>query len=280
MDQKMILRRRLGSTGIEISPLGLGTLKFGRNEQVRFPAGFVVPDEDALAEILAVAKGVGINTLDTAPSYGTSEERLGRLLAGQRRDWILISKAGEEFESGVSRYVFTPDHFARSLDRSLRRLKTDHLDVLLVHCDGDDAQILRDDALMKTLQGFKSQGLVRAVGASTKTLAGGIEAVELLDVVMVHYSPAHTEEAAVVDLAAQRGKGVLLKKLLDSGHLDHIGGEDPVLKAMTFAFANPGVSGVIVGTIDPHHLVADAEAAYKALSARDPKGIKQHQTAS
>ncbi len=106
----------LGQTGIDISPIGLGTVKFGRNQGVKYPQEFDIPDEDYLANLLDVAKSLGINMLDTAPSYGMSEERLGRLLSGQREDWVIVGKVGEEFENGKSSYHFTPDHFTRSLE--------------------------------------------------------------------------------------------------------------------------------------------------------------------
>ena len=77
-------KRQLGQTGIEMSVLGLGTVKFGRNEGVKYPESFDIPDDAALADLLSIAKDLGINTLDTAPAYGTSEERLGGLLKGQR----------------------------------------------------------------------------------------------------------------------------------------------------------------------------------------------------
>lgn len=239
--------RELGQTGLRISPLGLGTVKFGRNQGVKYPAAFTIPEEGELAALLDLAKDLGINLLDTAPAYGTSEERLGRLLHSQREDWVIIGKAGEEFENGVSRYDFTPAHLEMSLTRTLKRLGTEYIDVLLVHSDGNDLQNLSDEVL-KVMQGFKQRGLVRATGASTKTTGGGIRALEALDVAMATYTPTYLEEQPVLDYAAARGKGVLLKKVLSSGHAEDI------QNAFAHAFAHPGVSAAIVGTINPEHL--------------------------
>ncbi len=247
-------KRPLGSTGIEVSVLGLGTTKFGRNQGVKYPQGFDLPSEEELAALLERAKGYGINVIDTAPAYGTSEERLGRLLKGQREDWVIIGKVGEEFEDGVSSYNFTPDHFKISLERSLKRLQTDMIDVLLIHSDGRDMEILSDDALIRTLEDFKAQGLVRAIGASTKTPDGGIEALELMDVCMASYNPDYTEEVAVLDYAAAHNKGVVLKKVLSSGH-----DSDPA-EALKFALSHPGVASAVVGTINPGHLEANVRA--------------------
>lgn len=250
-----------------ISPLGLGTVKFGRNQGVKYPQGFDIPDMDFLADFLALAKGLGINMLDTAPSYGTSEERLGVLLNGQREDWVIVGKVGEDFEDGVSSYNFTPDHFKMSLERSLKRLNTDYIDVLLIHSDGSDMDILSDDALIRCLHDFKDQGLVRAIGASTKTVDGGIKALELMDVVMCAYNPSYRDEAAVLDHAEKVGKAALIKKALASGHVDGFGDSaDPVQTAMDFAFGHGGTNGIIVGTINPEHLKSNIEKAQKALA--------------
>ena len=245
-----------------MSRLGLGTVKFGRNSGVKDPTAFDLPDMDRLRGILDMARELGINHLDTAPSYGLSEERLGVLLAGQRCDWIITGKVGEEFEDGQSSYIFTPDHFEKSLTRSLKRLGTDYIDVLLIHSDGNDAAILERDEIIDTMQGFKKRGLVRAVGASTKTVAGGIMALERMDCAMVAYNPAYRDEEPVIDYAAAHGKGILIKKGLMSGHIDQLGGDgnDPVATAMDFIFARPGVTALITGTINPDHLRANAAA--------------------
>tara|TARA_B100001093_G_scaffold510409_1_gene576235 strand:+ start:70 stop:837 length:768 start_codon:yes stop_codon:yes gene_type:complete len=242
---------RLGNSGLEISQLGLGTVKFGRNQGVKYPQGFELPSEEFLAEFLDLAKSFGINMLDTAPAYGTSEERLGRLLKGQREDWVIVGKAGEEFENGESSYHFTPDHFKFSLERSLKRLNTDYMDMLLIHSDGNDMDILQNGDLIACLHDFKEQGLVKAIGASTKTAEGGIKCLELMDVVMAMYTPDYTDEKPVLDYAAAHNKAVLLKKVLSSGHNTDINA------CMRFAFAHPGTTAAIIGTINPEHLKAN-----------------------
>ncbi len=266
----MMHKRALGTTGLQISPLGLGTVKFGRNQGVKYPRVFDLPDDAALADLLALTKELGINMLDTAPAYGLSEERLGRLLQGQREDWVIIGKLGEEFENGKSTYVFTPEHFEMSVERSLKRLQTDYIDVLLIHSDGNDMDILQRDDLVSTMQSFKKRGLVRAIGASTKTVDGGIQVLRDMDVVMACYNPAYTDEKPVLDYAAKHGGGVLLKKALASGHMDTLvdpsGGGDPVQKAMDFAFGHAGTDGIILGTINPAHLRSNVAACLKALA--------------
>lgn len=256
---------KLGQTGIDTSPIGLGTVKFGRNEGVKYPQGFEIPNDEHLAEILALAKSLGVNMLDTAPAYGKSEETLGRLLDGQRNDWIIVGKVGEEFEDGQSYHTFTPDHFKMSVERSLQRLKTDYIDVLLIHSDGNDLDILNNDPLIKTMHNLKEQGLVKAIGASTKTIAGGIKTLELMDVAMATYNAEYTDEKPVLDYAAQNNKGVLLKKALSSGHNTNI--ED----ALRFAFDHKGTSGIIIGTISLDHLKQNIDITAHVLSNLHPR---------
>ena len=256
-------KRDLGQTGLSLSRIGLGTVKFGRNQRVKYPQSFTLPDLKILRNILEQARTLGINYLDTAPAYGLSEERLGELLLGQRRDWIIVGKVGEDFENGQSLYNFTRSHFESSLVRSLKRLRTDYIDVLLIHSNGSDLDILNNDDLIHVMQGFKHRGLVRAIGASTKTIDGGIRTLELMDVAMVAYNPTYTLERPVLDYAAKNNKGVLIKKGLASGHINQFNGEDPVKTALKFIFDHPGATSIVVGTIDPVHLMWNVQACTK-----------------
>lgn len=256
----------LGQTGLTVSKLGLGTVKWGRNQGVKYPQPFELPNDAALQSLLACARECGINLLDTAPAYGQSEERLGRLLKGQREQWVLVSKAGESFSDGQSQFDFSPQAILRSVEQSLQRLQTDYLDVLLIHSDGQDLQHIEEDQVFVTLGALKQAGLIRAFGMSTKTLAGGLATVEQADVVMVTYNPEHTEEHAVLDRALALQKGVLVKKALNSGHLAVAPGQDPTAAALRFVLAHSGVSSVIVGTINEAHLRKNADALGNGLS--------------
>jgi aryl-alcohol dehydrogenase-like predicted oxidoreductase len=260
--------RALGSTGLSVSALGLGTVKIGRNTGVKYPGGegFALPDDDAVRALLDTARELGINLLDTAPAYGSSEERLGRLM-GRREDWLLCSKTGEIFEQGASRYDYSAAHTRASVEASLRRLRASHLDLLLIHSDGDDERILTQTPVLETLRALQARGLVCALGMSTKSVAGGLLAVRELDVVMVTHNLQYQGEQAVLDAARAAGKGVLIKKGLNSGHLALSPGADPVTEALRFVFAAPAVSSVIVGTLNPAHLRHNAQALAAALAA-------------
>jgi Predicted oxidoreductases (related to aryl-alcohol dehydrogenases) len=200
--------RPLGSTGIEVSPLGLGTVKIGRNQQVKYPRGFELPDDAQVERLLWLAQELGINLVDTAPAYGTSQERLGRLLPGPRDHWVIVSKVGEIFENGRSRFDFGHAHTLASVEQSLRELRTDYLDCVLVHSDGDDLRILREEGVVDALELLKEKGLIRSHGISSKTVEGGLEAVRRLDVVMATANLEYDEERPVFEAAAAAGKGV------------------------------------------------------------------------
>ncbi|MDT8428658.1 MAG: aldo/keto reductase [Pseudomonadales bacterium] len=274
MTASILPRKPLGNTGIEVSCLGLGCVKLGRNEGVKYPSGFTLPDDKEARQILAVARDQGINLIDTAPAYGSSEERLGKLLES-RQQWVLSSKVGEEFEQGQSRFDFSARHVRFSVERSLKRLRTDYLDLVLIHSDGNDRDIIENSACIETLVRCREQGLIRAFGMSTKTVAGGLLAVSACDVVMLTYNPDATEDGTVIAAAAEAGKGVLIKKALGSGHLlmaDQRNESssapeqaDPVARSMAFVFAREGVSSIIIGTINPVHIRHNCETALRVL---------------
>jgi aryl-alcohol dehydrogenase-like predicted oxidoreductase len=236
-----------------VSVIGLGTVKLGRRTGVRYPADFRIPDDNEARALLRRAGDLGINLLDTAPAYGESEERLGRLLRGQRNDWLIATKVGESFEEGQSHFDFSPEAVRESVKRSLQRMHTDHLDVVLIHSDGNDLDILDRQGTLESLEDLKQRGWIRAVGISHKTLEGGRRAVDLgCDVIMATLNLVEQEQAAVIAEAGAAGCGVLVKKALASGHAG--------VDSLAFAAAAPGVSSVIVGTIDPEHLEADVAA--------------------
>lgn len=245
--------RQLGNTGMLVSPIGLGTVKFGRNTGVKYPENFQLPTDDAIRNLLSYAQELGVNVLDTAPAYGNSEERLGALLP-QRQQWVIVTKVGEEFIDGQSQFDFSPRHLRFSIERSLKRLRTDYLDVVLVHSDGNDEYLIQQQDVFATLQHCKQQGLIRAYGMSSKTVAGGLLTLVHSDVAMVTYNPQCTDDYPVIQQAYQQHKGVFIKKSLCSGHLQNLNSPNPVQTSLTFILQQPGVSSIIIGTLNPQHL--------------------------
>jgi aryl-alcohol dehydrogenase-like predicted oxidoreductase len=260
------LLRPLGSTGLMVSALGLGTVKFGRNQGVKYPQPFELPDDRQCLNLLSEARGLGINLLDTAPAYGISEQRLGKFLAGRRDDWVLVSKVGEEFSAGRSRFDFSAAATRASVERSLRRLATDRLDAVLIHSDGNDLAILQQEDCLATLLQLKTAGLIRAVGFSGKTITGGLLALEHCDLLMVTYNLLYQDELPVIRAAHAAGKGVLIKKGLMSGHLAESRGDDAVFASLHLLLQERGVSSVVIGTLNPIHLRANITAAGEILA--------------
>lgn len=250
--------RKLGSTGIEISVLGLGTVKLGRDQEVKYPSGFTIPGDNAVRELLALTKELGINFIDTAPAYGNSEERLGQLMDNPN-DWVIMTKVGEIFENGQSRFDFSAEHTRMSVERSLKRLKRDCLDMVLVHSNGDDMHIINNEGALEELDRLKTAGLVKSFGMSTKTVEGGMWIVENTDVVMATLNLTDDHDVPVIARAHELNKGVVIKKGLQSGHADRSAGGSGVEKAFEYIFDHPGVSSVIVGTINPQHLKQNVE---------------------
>ena len=243
--------RALGSTGIRVSPLGLGTVKFGRNQQVKYPSAFDLPSDGEIVDLLGLARELGINLLDTAPAYGSSQERLGRLLGATRNDWVIVSKVGEIFEQGESRFDFGFGHTVTTVEQSLKTLNTDYLDCVLIHSDGNDLHIFEQEGAPDALRELKRRGLIRCHGMSSKTVQGGLRVVREMDVVMATCNLDYNAELPVLEAADAQGKGVLIKKGLISGHIK---GQAGVRDSFAHVFSQPGVSSMIVGTINPAHL--------------------------
>ncbi len=269
-DSLSVPRRVLGKSGLEASVLGLGTVKLGRNQGVKYPTGFELPSDANAVALLETALSYGINLIDTAPAYGTSEERLGQLLPSlsvPRDQLLLASKVGEEFVNGDSFHRFTPEHTRVSIERSLQRLRTDWLDLVLIHSDGNDLHIVQHSGVLETLAEIKAAGKIRAFGMSTKTVDGGLAAAQLSDVMMITYNPWHTEEESVLDYCAKQNVGVLVKKAFGSGHFGATEAADPVRASLDFIFRHPMASSVIAGTLNPDHLRHNAEAAAAAYTS-------------
>lgn len=257
--------RSLADTGMLISPLGLGTVKIGRDQGVKYPAHFSIPNDEEVKTLLNIAQELGINTLDTAPAYGNSEERLGQLIT-HRQDWVIVSKAGEEFVAGKSVFDFSAKHIIFSVERSLKRLKTDYLDILLIHSDGNDLAITKDMELWAALASLKQRGLIRSYGLSGKTIEGGISALQQGDCAMVTYNIQEQAEKVVLDYAAAHNKGIFIKKALASGHICNDNSRSPLAASFKLVFAHPAVTSAIIGTINREHLIQNVAIAVDCLS--------------
>lgn len=294
----MLPRSFLGKTGLTVSRIGLGTVKLGRNQGVKYPQAFELPDDKEVRALLTCARDLGINLIDTAPAYGYSEERLGTLLRGERKEWVICTKAGEEFNfnkasgEGESRFDFSPEGLRLSVERSLRRLRTDYLDIVLIHSDGNDAVIIHRHQALHTLAQLKREGWIRAFGMSTKTLEGGLLCAQEADIVMTTYAADIEDDQILLNACSKNNTGVLLKKIFNSGHLlqtpenaseatnaDSKNAKQPsttfrtpqqtereIERHMEVIFGQPAVNSAIIGTLNCQHLRTNAECALVALA--------------
>ena len=253
--------RPLGRTGLNVTPIGFGAFKIGRNTATKYPDPYGLPDDDAAARLLNEVLDLGITYIDTAPAYGLSERRIGQALAHRRSQFVLSTKVGERFEHGSSTFDFTDAGVRASVQRSLQRLRTDVLDVVLVHSSGDDLGILNDTDVVATLVSLREEGLIRAVGLSGKTPEGARAALGWADVIMVEYHVNDQSHAGVIRQAQDAGIGVVVKKGLASGQL-------PAPEAVRFVLGNPAVGSLVIGTLNLEHLRANIRTA---LEAPDPK---------
>jgi aryl-alcohol dehydrogenase-like predicted oxidoreductase len=238
--------RPIGRTGLQVSPLGFGAFKIGRNQGIKYPEAYAIPDDKAVDELLNGILDLGCNLIDTAPAYGLSESRIGTAIGHRRSEFVLSTKVGETFEEGKSTFDFSADGIRSSIERSWKRLKTEMIDLVFVHSNGDDRRIQLETDVVPVLQEFRSRGVIRAIGMSGKTVEGAQLALDWADAIMVEYHLNDTSHAAVMAEAAKRGLVVFVKKGLASGTLS-------AADSIQFVLGNDAVTSLIVGGLNLHH---------------------------
>ena len=249
-----MVRRGLGRSGLEVSPIGFGAFKIGRNTGTNNAQRYELPGAGEVARLLDGILDLGINYIDTAPAYGLSEERLGRALAGRRGEVVISTKVGETFKDGRSTYDFSAAAVRGSVQRSLKRLGREVIDVLFVHSGGDDLAVSSGTDVVATLQDLRRKGVVRAIGLSARTVEGARAALHWADALMVEYHLEDTSHAQVIGEAHAACVGVVVKKGLASGRLDPA-------KSIRFVLSTPGVCSMLIGSLSLEHLRADVAAA-------------------
>ena len=254
-----MVKRRLGRSAIEVTPIGFGAFKIGRNTGVKYPQAYDLPDVDAVARLFDGLLDLGINYIDTAPAYGLSEERVGAALAGRRDDLVLSTKVGETFTDGRSTFDFSARGIRESVQRSLRLLRTETIDVVFIHSDGDDIRIQTRTDAVPTLTALRDEGVIRAIGLSGKTVEGARAALSWSDVLMVEYNDRDRTHAGVIAEAAERGVGIVVKKGLASGRL-------AAEQAVRFVLDTAGVSSLVVGSLSLDHIRDNVAVAARGCS--------------
>ncbi|SDG26175.1 aryl-alcohol dehydrogenase (NADP+) [Lentzea fradiae] len=209
--------RTLGRTGIKVSPYGLGTLMFAT--QVGNP-----DPQDSL-KILHKALDAGINLVDSADAYGDSEEVVGKALEGRRDDVVLTTKVSRPMGTDPNRQGASRRWITTAVDNSLRRLRTDHIDVYQVQRPDPDTDI---EETLSVLTDLVRAGKIRAFGTSTMPASNLVEAHWVAERRGLHrfrteqppYSILNRGiEREVLPVAQQYGMGVLVWGPLGQGML-------------------------------------------------------------
>jgi aryl-alcohol dehydrogenase-like predicted oxidoreductase len=279
----------LGRTGLVVSRLGYGT---GSSDLSRRPA-------DTLGDLFQEVVDSGINLFDTAPDYGIAEELIGTYLSHRRSEILLATKCGCVSGPGptiglLPQHDYTPKHIRAGVEESLRRMKTDYLDILQVHIS-PTRQLLEASGTIEAMQSLRDNGKVRYLGMSgtlpniTDHIAMGV-----FDTFQIPYSALQREHEDVISEAAAAGSGTVIRggvargapvvtderlgrlpgelsRPLQEGrdgwqaaHLDGLlDGESPMTFMLRFTLSHPGVNTTIVGTTRPEHLIANLAAAQR-----------------
>lgn len=208
--------RPLGRTGINVSPLALGTMMF---------SSFGNSNQSDVNRMVSTALAAGVNLVDTADAYGESEEMLGEALKGRRDEVVLASKfarpIGEDpnHRGGSRRWIMS------AVENSLRRLNTDHLDLYQMHRPDPGTDI---EETLSALTDLVRSGKVRAIGTSDMPASDIVEAqwiaerrgFERFRTEQPHYSLLDRSiEREVLPVAQRYGMGTLIWSPLASGML-------------------------------------------------------------
>jgi aryl-alcohol dehydrogenase-like predicted oxidoreductase len=255
--------RTMGATGMLVSALGYGAAEIG----------FTHTDESVVSRILNEALDSGLNVIDTAECYG-SEEVIGKTIAHRRKDYYLFTKCGHA--SGMDLPDWDPQLLRKSIERSLKLLKTDCVDLINLHSCSEE--ILRKGDAIEILKKARQEGKTRFIGYSGDSYAAryAIECGEF-DCLETSVSIADQEALTLtLPLASEKKMGVIAKRPIanvawvkgepenEYGHeywkrlkvLDYPFLRDSLPKAveiaLRFTLSTPGVHTAIVGSTNPN----------------------------
>jgi len=303
-------RQVLGSTGLEVSPVGLGAAELG----------FEVTDEKIADALIGAALDAGVNVIDTAAMYSDSEEKIGRALKGRRNQILLFTRCGlfpPPRQSAIGFALRTERKIKRALglshgcqslewhpralewdiNESLRKMNTDYIDLIQLHSCSEE--ILRQGEVIEVLQKARAAGKVRHIGYSSdgNATAYAIQ-TGVFETVQVAVNIADQKPIdEVLPLASKYGVGVIVKRPLANclwqssrrpsmeqhqAYWDRLQalkykflyGPCAVDFALRFALSLPEVQTVLVGTTSPVHLKQAAARASEPLSKDEFQAIR------
>ncbi len=290
--------RTLGRTGLEVSVLSMGTVELGLDYGIGPSEKVSRPREAEAIRLVHAALDMGVNFFDTARAYGDSERVLGLALKGRRTEVVLATKVDPRRpDRGL-----WPDgeiqHFMlASLETSLRKLRTDYVDIWMIHSI-DEAMWSQREPIAEALAEARRRGLVRWTGASFygTTLPAEALSYDIFDVIQVAYSVLDQRmDARVFPLARAHDVGVVVRSILLKGalteraeslppHLEPLrersrrfrellaatrGGMTPAQGAIAFGLANLAIHTVLVGVRTEAELAEDVAAVDMQLTSAE-----------
>jgi aryl-alcohol dehydrogenase-like predicted oxidoreductase len=285
-----IQMRPLGWTGTDVTILGYGAMEL-RGQ----PRGPAISDDEA-GRLLGAVLDSGINLIDTSVDYGRSEELIGRYVSHRRDEYFLASKCGCPLSPPPDatppyQHDYRPGNVRAGIEQSLRRLRTDRLDLVQVHMSPSQAQMEADHTI-ETLQAIRDEGKVRFIGMSgiRPNLPDHIT-MGVFEVFQIPYSAVQREHEKLITAAAATGAGTLIRggaargapaddKAWRAGPLGldagvgqqrwEASGVDDLLDGMSriefvlrFTLSHPDLSSTIVGTANADHLRSNVAIAQK-----------------
>ena len=267
--------RELGNTGVRVPIFGLG----GAGQT---PLSWENRERDAVA-IIQRALELGIRYFDTASSYGPSEDYLGKVLPSHREKVFLASKTAERDRDGVW----------RELERSLKRLNTDYLDLWQLHhvsFKEELDKIFSKDGAAKALEEAKAQKLIRFAGISghhePDIIAEGLRRYPFdTTLICINAADKHHPRPfipTVLPVARQKGVGVIAMKVPAYGRLFKPGVLDGMHQAMGYTLSQPGVHCCIIAAETVAQLESNVEVAraFQPLNEASLAQIEQRTAAS
>lgn len=262
--------RPFGKTGLRVAPIGLGGYPFGGRQ---VSAGWDPWTPEGRQRAIATVQRAlerGINYIDTAPSYGDgkSEDILGEALAGQRDRIVLATKCGYR---GLS-----ADQVTESVHQSLRRLRTDHADVVQFHggiYEPSDTEHILKGGPLDALRKLREQGKVRWIGFTTEEPYSGMALLQsgAFDMVQLCYNLIYQGAALhALPAAQERGVGVAVMRPMTSGIFQNLArslapewqaARDLYRTALLFILSDPRVHVANVGVRSPAEVDRNVDLA-------------------
>jgi aryl-alcohol dehydrogenase-like predicted oxidoreductase len=211
--------RTLGRTDFSVSEIGFGAWAIGGNQ---FGNSYGTTKDAESLQSLQKAVDLGCNFFDTADVYGHghSEELIGKALVGNRQKVHIATKVGGDFYHGPTHLNFDPKYIRSALEKSLKRLNTDYIDLYQLH--NPPLHLIQDGSIFDIVFKLKSEGHIRAVGLSIFEPTEGLEAIrnDCIDCLQLVYNIFNRQAAKdLFPLARENNIGIIAREPLYNGIL-------------------------------------------------------------